>query len=144
MQGLAYGPEILRAQPYEGFPNFLEKLKASDIEATIISHKTKHPYRGPRYDLHAAARSFLDKRAIDMPIHFEPTKESKIQRIADLHCDRFIDDLPEFLTLESWPPEVDRLLFDPGDTHADDPRYQRYISWDQIATEVFTTKRASA
>ncbi|MGB0581541.1 MAG: hypothetical protein ACPGVU_17730, partial [Limisphaerales bacterium] len=60
IQGLVYGPRITEASPFPGVIEFIRSARSSAIPVSIISHKTKHPYRGEKHDLHAAARSFLD------------------------------------------------------------------------------------
>ena len=67
---------------------FLEFIKfACDkgISMAIVSHKTKHPFIGPKYDLHEAARGWVANTLMDgvtsliEPDHvfFELTKEEK-------------------------------------------------------------------
>ena len=106
MQGEVYGKRILEAKPMTGMTDALWKLKQKRIEMVLISHKTKIPYKGPRYDLRAAARSWLLKYKFyndnflgwkEEQIHFEDTKEEKIERIKNLGCNAYIDDLNEIL-----------------------------------------------
>src|SRR5262245_19310460 len=59
LQGVGYGPRIVDAAPFSGVKDFLGRCKSAGIRCVIISHKTKHPYLGPPYDLHAAAHNFL-------------------------------------------------------------------------------------
>jgi len=133
LQGLAYGPQITRAQPFPGVLDFFRRAAAAGIDTQIVSHKTKTPYQGKPHDLHAAARSFLALHHIDVPAHLEVTKDAKLARIAALNRSHFIDDLPELLTQDDFPSGVKRLLFDPNDIHPDDKRYQRFTSWNQLS-----------
>lgn len=136
LQGLAYGPAITRAAPYPGVLEFMELAQKLGIPTRIVSHKTRHPYRGTPHDLHAAARGFLAQQHITTEAFLEPTKEAKVSRIAELGCTHFIDDLPEFLTLDMWPTSTARFLFDPGDMHPDDHRYTRVHSWQGISQQL--------
>lgn len=139
LQGLGYGPEITRARPFDDAVATMTLWRDAGVETHIVSHKTKHPYRGEPHDLHAAARRFLDHHGISPAVvqadrvHLELTKESKLQRIGVLGCTHFIDDLPEFLGEPGFPANTTRVLFDPADRHADETRFRRVSSWAQIA-----------
>ena len=61
MQGVGYGPRIADAEPFPGVKEFLASCKDAGIRVAIISHKTKHPYLGEKYDLHEAAHTFLTR-----------------------------------------------------------------------------------
>jgi len=126
MQGYVYGARMDEALAYEGVIDFIRRAGAAGHEVLIVSHKTRHPFLGPQYDLHAAARTWIehhllwDGRAL-LPadrIFFELTKEEKVARIAERRCAAYIDDLPEILLAAAFPPGTDRLLFDPEDHHA--------------------------
>lgn len=120
MQGLAYGLHMGDAKIYPGALQFIKRAIKNGDQLFIISHKTKYPYDGPLYDFHKAAmdwiNSEINSKEILIPpkdIYFEPTKISKVRRIADLKCDLFIDDLPEILIMKEFPSFVKKILFDP-------------------------------
>jgi len=137
LQGVAYGPEIVRAEPFAGVREFLTACRRRGVPTCVISHKTKHPFRGEPHDLHAAARRFLAVHGLlgdatglsEANVYLELTKEAKLERIAAAGCSHFIDDLPELLGVAEFPTGVDRYLFDPADQHADDPKWRRYRTW---------------
>ena len=58
--GLIDDKRILEADPYPQVLDFMKLLKDNSINMTIISHKTTHPFRGKKYNLHNAARSWVD------------------------------------------------------------------------------------
>jgi phosphoglycolate phosphatase-like HAD superfamily hydrolase len=58
-QGELYGPGMQYARPYEGAIETMHQLIADGHELVIISHRSRHPYAGPRHDLHAAARTWV-------------------------------------------------------------------------------------
>ncbi len=62
LQGFVYGCRMLDADLYPGVMACLNALSASGHQIFIISHKTKTPFLGPAYDLHAAARDFLSAK----------------------------------------------------------------------------------
>jgi len=105
IQSEVYGKRIIDAN---AAPNIFEALKkiSNDYEINIISHKTKYPYSGEKYNLHLAAINWLEKNNFlsisglnikQNNIYFLPTKEKKLNAINDLKCNYFVDDLPEIL-----------------------------------------------
>lgn len=138
MQGEVYGPRIREAEAFPGIAAFFERCHERRFVPCIISHKTRYPYRGPRYDLIEWACEWLKVQGwIDAAntgltwdrVFFEASKQEKLQRIAQCRCSCFIDDLPEFLMEDDFPSGVRRILFDPNQQHDDDPRYRRVASW---------------
>lgn len=125
MQGYVYGARMDEALAYEGVIDFIRRAGTLGHQVIIISHKTRHPFLGPQYDLHAAARSWIEHHLLwngqallpDERIFFELTKQEKLARIAACGCDSFIDDLPEILLADGFPAQTARLLFDPEGHH---------------------------
>jgi len=126
MQGYVYGARMDEALAYPGVIEFLSTAAAAGHEVAVISHKTKRPFLGPPYDLHEAARTWVERHlckdamALVPATHvfFETTKEEKLARIEAFGCDIFIDDLPEILQADAFPAVVRRVLFDPERNHA--------------------------
>jgi hypothetical protein len=146
MQGYVYGKRMQDASPFPGVLQFFSHCRQQGIGVYIISHKTRYPYLGPRYDLHLAAQQWLEKYGFYDPrqlnlsrgqVFFEETKQGKIARIAGLECSHFIDDLPEFLAEPDFPAGVERILFDPNHKHLSGHDFTRRSSWAEIA-ELFT------
>lgn len=142
LQGHVYGLRMDLAQPYPGVRQFLVTAETRGIEVVLISHKTRHPYRGERYDLHAAARIFLADKGLAgdgagrLPwdrVVFEETLAGKLARIRSEGCGAFIDDLPEFLSHRDFPPAVSRILFDPHGHYATEGRFLRLTNWAAIS-----------
>lgn len=137
MQGAVYGPRLLEADPFPGVLEFFAMCKKLGISVRIISHRTKHPFRGPQHDLHQAARDWLKARdhlgLSPSQIHFELTKPEKIARIRSEACTHFIDDLPEFLKEPGFPSDVAKILFDPNLNHDSYTDIARVSSWEEIA-----------
>jgi FMN phosphatase YigB (HAD superfamily) len=125
MQGYVYGARMSEAQSYPEVIAVMKRLRDAGHTLAIMSHKTRHPYRGKQYDLHAAARDWIQRYlcvegAALIPsnqIFFELTKEEKLARIGNFGCDVFIDDLPEILLAEQFPAATKRYLFDPEQHH---------------------------
>jgi len=138
LQGYIYGPGMNKAVPFPGVLDFLAFCKKQSIPVFIISHRTKHPYLGPKYDLHGTAREWISSHGLLDPcvtnlteqnIFLESEKEAKIARIATTQCSIFMDDLLEFLIDPRFPSGIDRVLFSPGDS-VDIPSELRVVkSW---------------
>jgi hypothetical protein len=126
MQGTVYGARMDEAQAYPGVLEFMRWAALAGHELAIISHKTKHPFLGPQYDLHAAASAWVDQHLIEngspltslKQVFFEQTKEEKLSRIGSFGCEIFLDDLPEILQASSFPASTRRILFDPENHHS--------------------------
>ena len=134
LQGYMYGARMELASPYPGFDRFLSFCKSQDILVFIISHKTKHPFLGPAYDLHEAASSWLRAQNFSWtpPTFFELTLQNKLHRIRKQECDVFIDDLPELLKEPDFPSEVRKILFDPHRAHSVESAFESVSSWDKV------------
>ena len=138
MQGYVYGARMSEAEPFPGVIEFFTACRQMGIAASIISHKTRHPYLGQRYDLHETAlawleqHGFFDKDKVGLSrerVFLELTKQAKLERIRQCGCNYFIDDLPEFLLELEFPAGVRRILFDPHDHYSDLPGYLRVKTW---------------
>ena len=145
MQGLVYGDRMGEASLYDGVVTFLARAKELGHECAIISHKTRHPYMGPEYDLHLAAKDWINHNLIiegnlavkPSNIFFELTQQEKLDRIQSFGCDLFIDDLMEILFSAGFPDGVGRVLFAPGNRNfTDEPQGLQLQagSWHEIIT----------
>lgn len=139
LQGEVYGNRILEAEPYAGMKESLRKLSKRHISMSIVSHKTRTPYIGEPWDLHAAATSWLKDQgffdATDLgwseeQIFFELTKEAKVERILRLGCTHYVDDLPEIL--EMLPSSIERILFSPDPTMSGRIEWKIMRSWREL------------
>ena len=121
LQGYVYGPGIKHATPFPGLIEFLGQVSKEGWRLTVVSHKTRHPYQGPKYDLHGSAAGWIEVQGLSRKvdgIFFETTKEAKLERIAEQRVNAFVDDLPEILDHAAFPVGVRKLLFDPGSIHS--------------------------
>ena len=142
LQGYVYGSRMDLAAPYPGVTDFLAGARARGYQVFVISHRTRHPFRGPQFDLHEEAQRFLSGQGLltDAPdglaksdTFFELTKEEKLRRIAAQNCDLFVDDLPEFLDEPAFPSTTRKVLFDPHDRYATTNGHTRVRSWQEFS-----------
>ena len=139
LQGEVYGSRIFEATQSEGMYDSLMRAKNNGIELFIISHKTKTPYDGPKYNLHNAASSWLEKNlffeksGINISrknVYFEVTKAKKIKRIESLGCTHFIDDLPEILDMIN--SKIKKILYNPELNYVKKDGYIHMENWSEL------------
>ena len=121
VQALVYGPRIGEATPAPGASEFLEECARHGIKVNIVSHKTEFAnYDETGTNLRSAAMSwleqhqFFDAESLGLSgndVYFESTRREKLERIEQLGCTHFIDDLEETFLEESFPPRVLKLLY---------------------------------
>ena len=137
LQGEVYGLRILEAEPAQGMLKALGGLHLHGIPMVLVSHKTRTPYKGPAYDLHQAAWSWLDQHGFFAPdgldwsrdqVFFEETKQAKVAKIEALGCTHYVDDLPEIL--EMLPKSTTKILYDPENNHPKS-QYMKLTHWNQ-------------
>ncbi len=120
LQAKVYGQQLFQAALAPGFTDFLHWARQSGHTVYVISHKTRYPNRGPQVDLRLRSLQWMEARGLFgsySPLHptrhvfFEDTREAKLCRIARTNCQWFVDDLPELLGAQDFPPAVKRLWF---------------------------------
>lgn len=145
MQGYVYGERMGDAQAFPGVLDFFSRMVSQQIPVCIISHKTRHPYKGPKYDLHASALGWLEQNGFFDPsqiglarsdVYLELTLADKLARIGQAGCTHFIDDLPELLGEPAFPESVQRVLFDPADAHHRIHTFRRVNRWSAMPREL--------
>ncbi|HLI14402.1 MAG TPA: haloacid dehalogenase-like hydrolase [Alphaproteobacteria bacterium] len=141
IQGEVYGTRMAEAEPFPGVLTFLRRARDHGVRVTIISHKTRYPFLGPRHDLHHAARLWIEMALRDRQgplvtsdqVFFELTQKEKLARIDALQCSHFIDDLPEILLAPEFPPSTQPLLFSPDDEAPEASALRALPSWKAIS-----------
>ena len=144
LQGYVYGARMDLVTLYPGFVETLQELVAAGHILYLVSHKTQQAIAGPPYDLHSAARGFLEARKLigtanglrPENVFFELTKEDKVTRALALGCEVFIDDLPEILEMSAVRDHMRAILFDP-EGHFERQQgavdsIEHYASWREI------------
>lgn len=150
LQGRIYGAGMDNAEPFSKVLDFFHICGEQNIKIFIISHKTKFPYIGEKYDLHQSSLEWITRydlfndHGISIPerVFFELTKNEKIKRIKQQGCSHFIDDLPEFLAEQAFPRTVQRILFDPHGRHAHADADLIVNSWSELITWVSGQNRS--
>lgn len=143
MQGTVYGGRMAEAEAFPGVKAFFAWARSNGIPVSIVSHKTRYPFLGTQYDLHAAARAWITASLCDEAgplvadgdVYFELTKDEKLARIGALGCNIYVDDLPEILLAAGFPAGIQAVLFDPDGNHVDTGLLCAK-SWDAVRIQV--------
>lgn len=140
LQGIVYGPEILRAEAFPGLHASLASIAAAGHILEIVSHKTRHPVIGPAHDLHAWAWRWLEQARLLAPlgpidrkrVFFCETRGKKLDTIEGRHLELFVDDLPEVFADPRFPAATRKVLFDPHRQHGEVPGCHRLGCWSEF------------
>jgi hypothetical protein len=137
------------ARLVDGVDSFLRRCRTAGDELFIVSHKTEYGHYDPDgINLREAARRwmiahgfFRDEGYGLRPDHvyFEGTRREKLERIAELTCDVFIDDLEEVLLDPAFPHDTRRVLYTQSASIAARGVVQ-CRTWAQIADYVFNER----
>lgn len=150
MQAVVYGPRIVEGKIIEGVKRFFELCKQNSLKVYIISHKTEFAnFDEARTNLRSAALGWLKKNKFfdadglnlsQNDIFFESTRLEKIERIRQLKCTHFIDDLEETFLEEMFPTNVEQILYNPCQDHSSLTNAKVFSNWWQISDYFFGTK----
>ncbi len=136
-QGALYGPGMAYAEPFEQALETMQALKDMGHSLCIVSHRSRRPYAGPAYDLHASALRWLEQRLGSSNLiesgmtYFHESRDQKVASVKALGCKAFLDDLPEVLEDRCFPSACKAILFDPERTYAES-KHQRVECWAEL------------
>ena len=147
LQGQVYGKYMHLANLFPEVSNFLLRLRAREYEVFIVSHKTEYGHHdSEKISLRKEALSwmrmhkFFDPKGFGLHesnVFFENTREEKVEKISDLRCDYFIDDLWEVFASSDFPIETRRILFDSSLNNGNQEMWDfRSRSWREVADHV--------
>jgi len=143
LQGQVYGRYIQNAAIYPGAANFILHCKRRGIKVYIISHKTEFGHHETtQTSLRKEALNFLKQNDLlsrdygiqEKDIFFFDTRHEKVEKVAELNCRYFIDDLPEVFREENFPEKTTKILFDIQSEHV---MKWTCNSWQEINKIVF-------
>ena len=120
LQGLVYGKFIHYAEIFPGVVNFLAHCQRRGHKVLFVSHKTEFGhYDKSKTSLRKAALNFLEENNFfsdaygikKKDVYFSNTRQCKVDKISELNCDYFIDDLLEVFEEPHFPKKTKRILF---------------------------------
>ena len=120
-QGRIYGPGMAHAELYDDARHVISELRNAGHEVRVISHRTRLPYLGEKYDLHFYARAWIDDQIPEIAeeVTFHHSSAQKLKAITEVHCALFLDDLPQILTDSMFPASTAGVLFSPCGVNTD-------------------------
>lgn len=147
VQGVVYGPRMGEAELMEGVAGFLDACRQHPTEVYIVSHKTEYArFDATGTNLRSAAAAWMEEKGFfaeeglglsRRDVFFESTRGQKIERIRDLRCTHFIDDLEEVFAEDSFPDPVEKILYFPQFQGAPLPGIRVARTWDEIGEILF-------
>ena len=123
VQAYVYGKAMNEALVIDGVPEFLQTCRRLGVPVYIVSHKTEFAAQDTgKINLRRTALDWMRQKGFFEPerlgfsidqVFFESTRQDKIERIKQLGCTHFIDDLEETFLEESFPDRVKKILYAP-------------------------------
>jgi hypothetical protein len=120
LQGRVYGSGMEQAVIFPGLASFLMRCSQRNDDLFIVSHKTEFGhFDSTRTPLRGAAlawmesKGFFEKNRFGLAkenVFFTGTRSEKVEQIARLNLDIFVDDLEEIFAEEGFPP-IKKILF---------------------------------
>jgi len=149
LQAIVYGPRMGEAKLIDGVRMFFELCKQHRVVVYIISHKTEYARSDESgINLRVAAltwmreNGFFETDGMGMSlqdVYFESTRREKIDRIRQLGCTHFIDDLEETFLESSFPTNVEKILYAPHRQHSSLLGVRAVTTWKEINDYFFGT-----
>jgi hypothetical protein len=146
LQGKVYGKHMLLAKVFAGVHEFICLAKMRGHEVFVVSHKSEFGhFDAEQISLRGQAMLWLEQNNFfhtnqlhlkKENVFFESTREDKIQRIQDLACTHFIDDLPEVFAEPQFPDHIQKILFSPTGSSSGDASIKVASSWRKITAQV--------
>jgi len=150
LQAIMYGPRMREARLVAGVKTFFELCKEHEAPVYIISHKTEYAnFDETRTNLRAAAINWMREKGFfatdglglsPQDVYFESTRQGKIERIRNLRCTHFIDDLEEVFLEDSFPTHVEKILYAPRVLLSSPSGIRTSATWKEICNHVFNTR----
>ena len=149
LQSVVYGSRMDEAKLIDGVKMFFRQCQERRVMVYIISHKTELPHFEPGINLRSIAlnwmreNSFFEAKGLGLmqeAVYFEATRSEKIKRIKELGCTHFIDDLEETFLENSFPADVDKILYAPHIQCSRVGTIKVVHSWKEVNDYLFYTR----
>jgi hypothetical protein len=148
LQALVYGPKMGEARLIKGVQTFFGLCKRHKVRVYIISHKTEFAdFDETGINLRIAALAWMRRNKFfevdglglsQGTVYFESTRREKIERIKNLGCTHFIDDLEETFLEENFPKDVEKILYAPYSQPKPLPEVKVVKDWQEINEYFFS------
>lgn len=157
LQAEAYGARMAEAELIPGVADFFTACRARRVPVHIVSHKTRYArYDVGGVDLRHAALDWMEGHGFFAAdgfglrpgqVFFEPSRGTKLSRIAALGVSHFVDDLEEVFNEAAFPADVEAILYLPEAPKAPEAgparrlaRYTSFADWGAITEYCLGTR----
>lgn len=150
LQAIVYGTRMDEARLMDGVQEFFGCCKRYQVRAYIISHKTEFVMLdGMNINFRTVALAwmrrsrFFEEEGLGLSqqdVYFESTRREKVERIRNLRCTHFIDDLEETFLEDSFPMDVERILYAPYMFHSSLQGIRVMSRWKDIGEHLFDAR----
>lgn len=147
LQAGIYGSRMEEATLIDGVMEFFNLCKNKKIKVFIVSHKTEFSNLGKsKINFRVAALDWMKKKGFfkfyglglaPNDIYFESTRHEKIYRIKQLKCTHFIDDLEETLLEDSFPTDIEKILYSSHKKYSSVTGIRVFSTWEEISNYFF-------
>ena len=147
VQAEVYGVNMAQARLADGVDRFFLVCQQHSVPVFIVSHKTEFAAAdNTRTNLRQAAMNwmtdhkFFESDGLGMSrsnVYFEETRLEKLERIKQLDCTHFIDDLEETFFEESFPEGVAKILYTAEPPAKKMPELMVTTTWSEITEHLF-------
>jgi len=128
LQAIMYGPRIGEAKLISHVGEFFRRCRMNNINIYIVSHKSEYAAQDTEgINLRTAAlkwmreNHFFSRDGLGLnkkSIYFCNSRQEKIEKIKQLGCNYFIDDLEETFLEEDLPLTFQGILYAPAGDHS--------------------------
>ena len=141
LQSIVYGQRMEEAHLAEGAEEFLHRCRQEGIPVFVVSHKTEYPAEGEQVNLREVAwnwmhrRGFFSEEGLGLRpenVSFHGTRAEKIERIRQVGCTHFVDDLEETFLEPSFPTSVLKILYAPHQEGVPAPGVRLIRRWQEV------------
>ena len=150
LQSVVYGSKMDEAKLTDGVQSFFKLCKRHGTKVYIISHKTEYiNFNDTKTNLRSAAMTWMKKirffegKGLGISpeaVYFESTRHEKIERIKNLGCTHFIDDLEETFLEDLFPTNVVKILYSPHKEGSSLGEIKVVTSWQEVNDYFFPTR----
>ncbi len=150
LQALVYGAGMAEAQLIPGVQTFFKRCKQCRVRVCIISHRTEYAnFDESRTNLRTAAANWMKQNRFFVAdglcvspedVYFEVTRRDKVERLKNLGCTHFIDDLEEVFLDASFPTNVEKILYAPYEQNSLLPGVKVAKTWKEISEYFFDAR----
>lgn len=145
LQALAYGPRMGEATLIDGVLSFVETCSRNNVPVYIISHKSEYATEDVgRTNLRTAALDWMTAHGLfngrglrSDHVFFEGTRAEKLDRIQQLGCTHFVDDLEETFLEASFPRGVQKILLSSYGAEAAGESLTVLNNWEAVTRHLF-------